>query len=93
MHDIVMDVASEVLYLYSVGIDDLGLSPFKCWDELGDVEDLSIVEDAGLDFLHGGSTKESNKSRAPVYVEMFLSHSQSERLISIVASIFKVSPV
>lgn len=54
MHDVVMNVASKVLYLCLVGIDDFGLSSLKCRDELGNVEDLSIVEDAGLDFLHRG---------------------------------------
>lgn len=54
MHDVVMNVASKMLYLCPVGIDDLGLSPLECWDEFGDVEYLGIVEDAGLDFLQGG---------------------------------------
>lgn len=58
MYDVVMDVASKVLYLCSVGVDDLGLSPLKCRDELGDVENFCIVEDTGLDFLRSGSTRQ-----------------------------------
>lgn len=59
MHDVVMDVASKVLYLCPVGIDDLGLPPLECRDELRDVEDLRIVEDAGLDFLQDASARKS----------------------------------
>lgn len=57
MHNIVMDVASKVLYLCPVGIDDLRLPPLECGNKLRDVEDLCIVEDARLDFLRGGSTR------------------------------------
>lgn len=57
LHDVVMDVASKVLYLCPVGIDNLRLFSLECWDKLGDVEDLCVVEDAGLDFLQGGSTR------------------------------------
>lgn len=54
-----MDVASKVLYLCPVSVDDLGLFPLEGWDELGDVEDLCVVKDAGLDFLLGGLTTQS----------------------------------
>lgn len=57
LHDFVMDVASKVLYLCPVGIDDLRLPPLECGDKLRDVEDLCIVEDTGLDFLRGGSMR------------------------------------
>lgn len=46
-----MDVARKVLYLCLIRIDDFGLSSLECRDELGDVEDLGIVEDARFDFL------------------------------------------
>lgn len=62
LHDVVVDVTSKVLYLCPVRIDDLGLFPFECRNKLGDVEDLCIVEDAGLDFLQGGSTRRSTES-------------------------------
>lgn len=51
MDDVVMDVARKVLYLCLIRIDDFGLSSLECRDELGDVEDLGIVEDARFDFL------------------------------------------
>ena len=59
LHDVVVDVASKMLYLCPVGIDDLRLSPLEFWDEFGDVENLRVVEDAGLDFLEGGSARQS----------------------------------
>lgn len=65
LHDVFMDVASKVLYFCPVGIDDLGLFPLECWDKLGDVEDLCVVKDAGLDFLQGVSTRRSTKSLDP----------------------------
>lgn len=60
-----MDVKSKVLYLCPVGIDDLGLFSLECWDKLGDVEDLCVVEDAGPYFLQGGSTRRFTKSLGP----------------------------
>ena len=56
MHDVVVYVSSKVLYLCPVSIDDFGLSPLERRDELGDVEDLRVVEDAGLYFLQGWSS-------------------------------------
>lgn len=57
MDDVVMDVAGKVLYLCLIRIDDFGLSSLECRDELGDVEDLGVVEDAGLDFLRRESAE------------------------------------
>lgn len=71
MHDVVMDVASKVLYLCSVGVDNLGLSPLECWDELRDVEDLCVIEDAGFDLLQVGVSNAINPSSlAHMYTEV-----------------------
>lgn len=68
-----VDVASKTLYLRPVRIDDLGLFPLECRDKLGDIEDLCIIEDAGLDFLESWSTKRSTKGHSPrVYMNYFL---------------------
>lgn len=89
LNDVVMDVASKVLYFCPVGIDDLGLFSLKFWDELGYVEDLCVVEDAGLDFLQGVSTRRYPKTLGPcVYTNC--AYSEAEGLVSIVT---QVSPV
>jgi hypothetical protein len=48
-----MGMASKVLYLCPVGIDDFGLFPLKYWNGFGDVEDICVDKDAGCDFLRG----------------------------------------
>lgn len=93
MHDVVVDVASKVLDLCSVGIDDLGLPPLKCWDELGDVEDLCVVEDAGLYFLRDGVIITVNTIPVPVCIYGLSTYSEAERLVSVVATILQVGPI
>lgn len=66
-----VDMASKVLYLWPVGVDNLGLPPLECRDELRDVEDLSIVEDTGLYFLQVGVSNANNpNSPAPMYTKV-----------------------
>lgn len=93
MHDVVMDVASKVLYFCPVGIDDLRLPPLECWDELGDVEDLCVVEDARLDFLQYASVGKFYLVIVLLIVCLSLSYSEAERLVPVVATILQVSPV
>lgn len=93
VHDAVMDVAGKVLYLCPVSVDDFGLSPLEGWDELGDVEDLRVVEDAGLDFLLHESAKHLMSPTCLPYIYMKVSYPQAERLIPVVATILQVGPV
>lgn len=73
LHDVVVDVASKVLYLCPVRIDELGLFPLECWDKLRDIEDLCVIEDARLDFLESWSTERPTKGHSPrVYMNYFL---------------------
>jgi hypothetical protein len=45
IHDVVVDVAREVLDDGTILVDDLRVRPLKLGDEVGDVVDLGVVED------------------------------------------------
>lgn len=93
MDDVVMDVARKMLYLCLVRIDDFRLSSLECRDEFGDVEDLGIVEDAGLDFLRRGSAERSISSSHCHVLHKVFPYPKTKGLVPVVAAILQVGPI